>query len=53
MAHFAPGILGWVVGVHSAVTFRPLWDAISVWQCYFWVTTGCGFGANLMRNFQR
>ena len=38
--HFAPGILGWVVGDHSAATFRPLWDAISVWQCYFWVSNG-------------
>lgn len=38
--HFAPGILGWVVGDHSAATFRPLWDAISVWQCYFWVSDG-------------
>ena len=37
---FAPGILAWVVGDHSAATFRPLWDAISIWQCYFWVSDG-------------
>ena len=40
MDHFAPGILGWIVGDHSAATFRPLWDAISIWQCYFWVSDG-------------
>ena len=40
MDHFAPGILAWVVGDHSAATFRPLWDAISIWQCYFWVSDG-------------
>ncbi len=38
--HFAPGILGWVVGDHSAATFQFLWEAISVWQCYFWVSDG-------------
>ena len=38
--HFAPGILGWVVGDHSAATFRSLWNAISVWECYFWVSDG-------------
>ena len=40
VAHFAPGILGWVVGDHSAATFRSLWNAISVWECYFWVSDG-------------
>ena len=38
--HFRPGILGWVVGNHSANTFQPLWEAIAFWQCYFWVTDG-------------
>jgi IS1 family transposase len=38
--HFAPGILGWVVGDPTAATFQPLWDAISTWQCYFWVRDG-------------
>jgi len=37
---FQPGILGWVVGDHSAQTFRPLWNAIGFWQCYFWVSDG-------------
>ena len=36
--YFCPGILGWVVGNHSANTFQPLWQAIAFWQCYFWVT---------------
>ena len=38
--HFHPGILGWVVGDHSAETFRPLWQAIVSWQCFFWVSDG-------------
>jgi IS1 family transposase len=38
--HFAAGILAWVVGDHSAATFRSLWDGISIWQCYFWVSDG-------------
>ena len=38
--HFKQGILGWVVGDHSAETFRPLWAIVSVWQCYFYVTDG-------------
>jgi insertion element IS1 protein InsB len=25
--HFKPGILGWVLGDHSAKTFEPLWDS--------------------------
>ena len=25
--HFQPGILGWVLGAHSATSFRPLWAA--------------------------
>ena len=28
--HFKPGILGWVLGVHSAQTFEPLWAAVIV-----------------------
>jgi Transposase and inactivated derivatives, IS1 family len=27
--HFKPGILGWVLGSHSAQTFEPLWAAVS------------------------
>ena len=38
--HFRPGILGWVVGNHSAETFRPLWAIVGAWQCYFYVTDG-------------
>lgn len=38
--HFQPGILGWVVGDHSAQTFQPLWNAISLCSCYFWVSDG-------------
>ena len=38
--HFRAGILGWVLGDHSAETFRPLWEIIATWQCYFYVTDG-------------
>jgi hypothetical protein len=37
---FKPGILGWVLGPHSAKTFEPLWAAVSKWKCYFYVTDG-------------
>ncbi len=40
MNHFKPGILGWVVGDHSAETFEPLWNIVSLWQCFFYVTDG-------------
>jgi len=35
--HFKPGILGWVLGDHSAETFEPLW-AIA-WH-YYYITDG-------------
>ncbi|WP_144415958.1 IS1 family transposase [Calothrix sp. 336/3] len=38
--HFKQGILAWVLGDHSAETFRPLWDIVGTWQCYFYVTDG-------------
>lgn len=38
--HFKRGILGWVVGDHSAKTFEPLWSIVSLWKCYFYVTYG-------------
>jgi IS1 family transposase/transposase-like protein len=38
--HFRAGILGWVVGDHSAETFRRLWALIAWWRCYFWVSDG-------------
>ena len=40
VAHFQPGILGWVLGDHSADTFEPLWSTVAKWQCYFYVTDG-------------
>ena len=36
--HFSQGILGWVLGDHSAETFKPLWEFVSSWQCYFYQT---------------
>ncbi|MBL1177036.1 MAG: IS1 family transposase [Pantanalinema sp. GBBB05] len=38
--HFRVGILGWVLGDHSANTFEPLWAIVRTWQCYFYVTDG-------------
>lgn len=38
--HFRQGILAWVLGDHSAETFKPLWDIVCCWQCYFYVTDG-------------
>ena len=38
--HFKPGILGWVLGDHSAKTFEPLWAIVKLWQCYFYITDG-------------
>jgi IS1 family transposase len=38
--HFKQGILGWVVGDHSSETFKPLWEIVSFWKCYFYVTDG-------------
>lgn len=38
MNHFKPGILGWMLGDHSAKTFEPLWAIVSTWHCYFYVT---------------
>lgn len=38
--HFKPGILGWVLGDHSAETFRPLWELVKTWRCYFYITDG-------------
>ncbi len=31
---------GWVIGDRSAKIFRPLWDLVQKWQCYFYVTDG-------------
>lgn len=38
--HFQTGILGWVMGDHSAKTFQPLWELVGSWKCYFYVTDG-------------
>ncbi len=38
--HFRPGILGWIVGDHSAETFKPLWQTVAFWHCFFWVSDG-------------
>ena len=38
--HFNPGILGWAIGNRSAETFKPLWQSISFWNCFFWVSDG-------------
>ena len=38
--HFNQGILGWVLGDHSGETFARLWELVSLWQCYFYVTDG-------------
>lgn len=38
--HFRAGIQAWVVGDHSAETFKPLWQTVCYWHCYFYVTDG-------------
>jgi IS1 family transposase len=40
--HFRQGILAWVIGDHSAETFRPLWQLVATWQSFFYVTDGYG-----------
>jgi IS1 family transposase len=32
--------LDWVLGDYSAETFRPLWELVKTWGCYFYVTDG-------------
>jgi insertion element IS1 protein InsB len=34
------GILGWVLGDHSAATFAALWTLVMLWNCYFYVSDG-------------
>ena len=37
--HFRSGILGWVLGDSTSdETFESLWDRVSAWKCYFYVT---------------
>ena len=35
-----PGILVWVLGDRSSETFKVLWQIISCWKSYFYVTDG-------------
>ncbi|MBD2534228.1 IS1 family transposase [Nostoc flagelliforme FACHB-838] len=35
-----PGILAWVLGDRSSETFKVLWQIISCWHSYFYVTDG-------------
>jgi IS1 family transposase len=35
-----PGILAWVVGDHSAETFKLLWAIVRCWHCYLYFTDG-------------
>jgi insertion element IS1 protein InsB len=34
------GIIAWVIGDRSAETFKPLWQIVQGWQCFFYVTDG-------------
>lgn len=40
MTYKAPGILKWVVGDHSLVTFRLLWLMIRGWGSFLYITDG-------------
>lgn len=35
-----PGIIAWILGNRSAETFKSLWQIISCWHSYFYVTDG-------------
>lgn len=37
--HF-PGVIAWTLGDRSSNTFKILWQIISCWHCYFYVTDG-------------
>lgn len=32
--------MGWGLGDRSAETFRPLWNLVKRWRCYFYVSDG-------------
>ena len=34
------GILAWNIGDRSAETFKPLWNIVKGWQCFFYITDG-------------
>ena len=38
--HQQAGILAWVIGDRSAATFKPLWEIVKCWHCFFYVTDG-------------
>ena len=38
--HKQAGILAWVIGERSGATFRPLWEIVKCWECFFYVTDG-------------
>jgi len=38
--HWRAGILAWVVGDRSAQSFEPLWQLMSGWACFWYVTDG-------------
>ena len=38
--HKQAGILAWTIGARSAETFKPLWQIVKCWQCFFYVTDG-------------
>lgn len=38
--HKQPGILASVLGDRSAETFKPLWQIVKCWHCFFYVTDG-------------
>lgn len=38
--HKHAGILAWVVGERSAVTFKRLWEMVKCWYWFFYVTDG-------------
>ena len=44
---FKLGILGWVLGDHSAKTFEPLWEIVNKWKCHFYVTMDKKFTLSL------
>ncbi len=38
--HDQAGILAWAIGDRSAATFKPLWNIVKCWHCFFYVTDG-------------
>jgi len=37
------------VGDHSSETFKPLWEIVIFWKCYFYVTNGWSVYPHLAR----